>query len=129
MILESRPDWLLHGCLGTWRGIRGRWAGPGLVLTGRQCGECIERLWPLAPHEAGGGPVAGPGPLCSLLTQCSPGSSPRGMAVCLKGSLGRCLVGRPCPQALPEALGKRDGCVRPCPLESRAVLDPQTHSM
>ena len=36
MILESRPDWLLHGCLGTLQGIGGRWAGPGLVLTGRQ---------------------------------------------------------------------------------------------
>lgn len=107
MILESRPDWLLHGCLGTLQGIGGRWAGPGLVLTGRPCGEGIERLCPPASHEAGGGPVAGPGPLHPLLTQCSPGSSPQGWVVCLQGSLGRRLGERLCPQALPEALGKR----------------------
>lgn len=85
----------------------GRWAGPALVLTGCPCGEGIERLCPPASHEAGGGPMAGPGLLHPLLTQCSRGSSPQGRVVCLQGSLGRRLGERLCPQALPEALGKR----------------------
>ena len=66
--------------------------------------------------------MAGPG-LLRLLTQCSPGISPRGWAVCLQGTLGRRLGSWPCPQALPEAPGE-EGCVRSCPLKSWACPGP-----
>lgn len=106
MILESRPDWLLHGCLGTLRGIGGRWARPGLVLTGRQCSEGIERLWPLAPHEAGGGPVAGPGPLCPLLTQRFPRQQSLGLGCLPAGEPGQVPGGEALPAGSPGSPGE-----------------------
>lgn len=122
MILESRPDWLLHGCLGTLWGIGGRWAGSGRVLTDSSVARASSATGPPAPHEASGDAMAGPGPL-RLLPQCSPGSSPRGRAVCLQGTLGGRLGRWLCPQALPEAPGE-EGRVRPCPLKIWARPGP-----